>query len=76
MKCTPGFNGAVIRLPSDNLGIAILTNDNEYDTFIGQVIKYRLMNEALGLEKVDWNSRFVIYRITMTYSLNLNHGRK
>ncbi|RDB29884.1 Gigasin-6 [Hypsizygus marmoreus] len=56
---TPGFLSSLSRLPFDNLGIAVLTNDNDYGGFISQVIKYRLMDEALGLEKVDWNGRYL-----------------
>lgn len=44
------------RFPWDNLGIAVLTNDNPY---ISEVIKYRLIDEALALEPIDWNERSV-----------------
>ncbi|KAG6819427.1 hypothetical protein H0H93_011954, partial [Arthromyces matolae] len=53
----PGFNSEVTRLPFDNIGVAVLTNDNDYGSFISIVVKYYLLDIALGLEPVDWNSR-------------------
>ncbi|KAF5371351.1 hypothetical protein D9615_009703 [Tricholomella constricta] len=55
---TPGFLSQISRLPSDNLGIAVLCNDNDYGSILIQIINYRLMDEALGLEKIDWDTRF------------------
>ncbi|RDB30019.1 hypothetical protein Hypma_013824 [Hypsizygus marmoreus] len=60
----PGFNTQVARLPFDNLGVAVLTNDNDYGSFIIQVIKGRLLDEALGLDKIDWHSRFKALALT------------
>jgi hypothetical protein len=45
-------------MPFDNLGVAILTNDALFGGAIGDVIKWRLFDDALGLERVDWNSRY------------------
>lgn len=54
----PGFNAIVSRLPFDNLGIAVLTNDDLFGSVIHEVIKFRLMDDALGLERVDWSARY------------------
>ncbi|KAG6840030.1 hypothetical protein C0991_009475 [Blastosporella zonata] len=52
-----GFWSQVTRLPFDNLGVAVLCNDYEYGGSFGLSIKYRLIDEALGLEPVDWDAR-------------------
>ncbi|KAG6810844.1 hypothetical protein H0H92_010109 [Tricholoma furcatifolium] len=52
-----GFNTLVTRLPFDNIGVAVLTNDNDYGTFWCESIRYRLLDEALNLTYVDWDSR-------------------
>ncbi|RDB29989.1 Gigasin-6 [Hypsizygus marmoreus] len=54
----PGFHTQITRLPFDDLGVAVLTNDNDYGNLIMEVIKGNLLDEALGLEKIDWNSRY------------------
>lgn len=53
-----GFNTQITRLPFDNLGVAVLTNDHTYGGSIMEIIKYRLLDEALGLKKIDWNNRY------------------
>ena len=54
----PGFNSQVSRLPNDGIAIAVLTNDHDFGRTISQVVKYYLMDKALGLEPIDWNTRF------------------
>ncbi|RDB26831.1 Gigasin-6 [Hypsizygus marmoreus] len=54
----PGYNSVIARLPFNNLGVAVLTNDNEYGGVISEIIRYRLLDVSLGLEPVDWNSRY------------------
>ncbi|KAF9463777.1 beta-lactamase/transpeptidase-like protein [Collybia nuda] len=53
-----GYNSAIARLPFDNVGVAVLTNDFTYGSYFAEIIKYGLLDQALGLELVDWNSRF------------------
>ncbi|ESK85499.1 beta-lactamase [Moniliophthora roreri MCA 2997] len=53
---TYGAHTQVTRLPSDNVGIAVLTNDEDVGQSIRDIIRYRLIDEALGLEPYDWNS--------------------
>ncbi|KAF9463774.1 beta-lactamase/transpeptidase-like protein [Collybia nuda] len=53
-----GFNTLIARLPFPNLGVAVLSNDHTYGGFITEIIKYRLLDEALGLKRVDWNGRY------------------
>lgn len=53
-----GFYSQVTRLPVDNVGVAVLTNDGDNGYFYKDIIKYRLIEEALGLESIDWNARF------------------
>ncbi|GLB40046.1 putative beta-lactamase [Lyophyllum shimeji] len=61
----PGFSSLVTRLPFDNLGLAILCNDNEYGGAIMSIIRYRLIDEALGLDKIDWEGRFKPFVTTL-----------
>ncbi|KAF8056683.1 beta-lactamase/transpeptidase-like protein [Lyophyllum atratum] len=53
-----GFNTQISRLPYDNFGVSVLTNDNEYGKVIGEIIKNYIIDKALGLEPIDWNSRY------------------
>ncbi|KAJ8081130.1 hypothetical protein PM082_017972 [Marasmius tenuissimus] len=46
----------VARLPFDNIGVAVLTNDDDTGVVFDRVIQYRLMDEALGLEPFDWET--------------------
>ncbi|KAF8884172.1 beta-lactamase/transpeptidase-like protein [Infundibulicybe gibba] len=54
---TPGFNTLISRLPDDGLGVAVLTNDDDYGSLFMQVIKARIFDRALGLTKIDWDAR-------------------
>ena len=54
-----GFISSVVRLPWDNIGVAVFSNDNDFGGFLTQSITYRLLDEALGLEPIDWNGRCV-----------------
>lgn len=54
-----GFNAVVTRLPWDNIGVAILTNDYELGSVISEVLKFRLIDEALGLDPIAWDVRFL-----------------
>ncbi|RDB17702.1 hypothetical protein Hypma_001016 [Hypsizygus marmoreus] len=58
-----GFNTQVSRLPNDNIGVAVLTNDNEYGKLTSQIIKYYIMDKALGYEPIDWNTRLKAQKI-------------
>ncbi|KAG6915972.1 hypothetical protein DXG01_009061 [Tephrocybe rancida] len=55
---TPGFWSQVTRLPFDGIGVAVLCNDYDYGGALMASIKFRLIDEALGLEPVDWDARF------------------
>ncbi|CAK5272774.1 unnamed protein product [Mycena citricolor] len=52
------FHAQVSRFPNEGLGIAVLTNDDVFGTYMKEVIKYRIIDEALGLESIDWNTRY------------------
>ncbi|KAF5375386.1 hypothetical protein D9615_007946 [Tricholomella constricta] len=53
-----GFNTQISRLPNDNFGVSVLTNDHEYGKVIGEIIKNHIIDKALGLDPIDWNSRY------------------
>ncbi|KAF9463775.1 beta-lactamase/transpeptidase-like protein [Collybia nuda] len=55
---TLGFYSRVTRLPFDNVGVAVLTNDDDAGFIIMDIIRFRLVEVALGLKNVDWSSRF------------------
>ncbi|KAJ7261002.1 beta-lactamase/transpeptidase-like protein [Mycena rebaudengoi] len=52
------FHSQVTRLPFDGLGIAVLTNDNEYGSFYLESIKFRIIDAVMGLEPIDWSARY------------------
>ncbi|KAJ7624932.1 beta-lactamase/transpeptidase-like protein, partial [Roridomyces roridus] len=55
----PGFKSQVARFPSENFGVAVLTNDEELGTFIRESIKYRIVDEVLSLHPyIDWTARY------------------
>ncbi|KAJ7448276.1 beta-lactamase/transpeptidase-like protein [Mycena galericulata] len=54
-----GFRSQITRIPSQNLGVAVLSNDESFGTEIVEAIKFRILDKALKLEPVvDWSSRF------------------
>ncbi|KAF9463773.1 beta-lactamase/transpeptidase-like protein [Collybia nuda] len=53
-----GFHSQVTRLPMDNVGVAVLTNDDDTGSIFREIIKYYVIEVALGLKHVDWNSRY------------------
>ncbi|KAH8826433.1 beta-lactamase/transpeptidase-like protein [Flagelloscypha sp. PMI_526] len=53
-----GFNSVVSRLPNKKFGVAVLSNSHEYGAFLVQIIKWRLIDAALGMDPIDWESRF------------------
>ncbi|KAJ7070108.1 beta-lactamase/transpeptidase-like protein [Mycena amicta] len=54
----PGFLSYISRIPSLNLGVAVFSNDESFGNEISSAIKYRLVDEALGLPPIDWTERF------------------
>ncbi|KAJ7474462.1 beta-lactamase/transpeptidase-like protein [Mycena galericulata] len=54
----PGFHSQVTRFPNDGFGVAVLTNDDAFGTYFKEVIKFRIIDEVLGLQPVDWNTRY------------------
>ncbi|KAK7442199.1 hypothetical protein VKT23_016171 [Stygiomarasmius scandens] len=53
----PGFTTQVTRFPNDNLGLVILSNDEELGTEIHEIVRFKLAEHILGLETIDWRSR-------------------
>jgi len=53
----PLLSSSVSRLPYDNLALAVLYNDEDYGSSIMEIVKNRLIDEILGLPKIDWNER-------------------
>ncbi|KAJ8082741.1 hypothetical protein PM082_008597 [Marasmius tenuissimus] len=54
----PGFKTQMIRLPDSKLGVAVFTNDDNYGYSFKEVIKYRIIDAALGLPAIDWDTRY------------------
>ncbi|KAJ7032461.1 beta-lactamase/transpeptidase-like protein [Mycena alexandri] len=55
---TIGFKSQVTRFPSKDLAIAVLTNEEDWGNMIMEAVKYRIVDEALQLEPVDWTARY------------------
>ncbi|KAF7331629.1 F-box domain-containing protein [Mycena kentingensis (nom. inval.)] len=53
----PGFKTQVARFPNDNLAIVALSND-ENGGHIMESVKWRIADQAFGLEKIDWAKRY------------------
>ncbi|KAJ6566564.1 beta-lactamase/transpeptidase-like protein [Mycena capillaripes] len=54
----PGFKSQITRIPNQNLGVAVLSNDGSFGTQISEAIKFRIIDEALKLEPIDWTARY------------------
>ncbi|KAJ7840748.1 beta-lactamase/transpeptidase-like protein [Mycena leptocephala] len=54
----PGFRSQISRFPSDNFGIAILSNDDMHGHELIEIIKLRVVEDVLGLSLTDWNRRY------------------
>ncbi|PBK88353.1 beta-lactamase/transpeptidase-like protein [Armillaria gallica] len=54
---TTGFMTQISRFPSNDLGIAVFSNDNEYGGMLHEIIKWYLVDTALGLPPIDWNTK-------------------
>lgn len=52
----PGFHSQVSRLPYDNLGVAVLTNDHEFGAQLKEIIKFGILDALLGLPPIDLNT--------------------
>ncbi|KAJ7153968.1 beta-lactamase/transpeptidase-like protein [Mycena crocata] len=53
----PGFKTQVSRFPNDNLGVIVLSND-ENGGHILESVKWRIVDHVLGLEPIDWAQRY------------------
>ncbi|KAG7440325.1 beta-lactamase/transpeptidase-like protein [Guyanagaster necrorhizus] len=51
----PGFHTQIARLPFDNLGVAVFSNDDIYGDRIMNIVKFGIIDKVLGLERIDWN---------------------
>ncbi|KAF7349434.1 Beta-lactamase class penicillin binding protein [Mycena sanguinolenta] len=61
---TVGFRSQVTRFPSQNFGVAVMSNDDDLGNAIMESVKYRIIDEIFGLEPIDWPARhFNRYRV-------------
>ncbi|KAJ6536834.1 beta-lactamase/transpeptidase-like protein [Mycena capillaripes] len=54
----PGFFSQITRFPGQNLGIAVMTNDEGLGHLIMESVKYRIVDEVLQLDAIDWTARY------------------
>ncbi|KAJ7909480.1 beta-lactamase/transpeptidase-like protein [Mycena leptocephala] len=55
---TAGFRSQVTRIPNQNFGVAVFSNDDSFGTQIVESVKFRIMDEALNLQPINWSPRF------------------
>ncbi|KAJ6626811.1 beta-lactamase/transpeptidase-like protein [Mycena sp. CBHHK59/15] len=55
---TPGFKSQVSRIPTQDLGVVVMSNEEDFGTPIMETIKYRIIDEVLQLEPIDWMARY------------------
>lgn len=53
----PGFKTQVSRFPNNNLGVVVLSND-ENGGHILESVKWRIVDHIFGLEPIDWAQRY------------------
>ncbi len=51
-----GFQAECMLLPDDGVGVAVMTNTSS--SAMARVVAYRMLDELLGLEPLDWFSSF------------------
>ena len=61
----PGYRTQVTRFPNDNLGIITLSNDENGGSFL-EAVKFRIADEILGLNQLDWNNRYFIFTLAFS----------
>lgn len=54
-----GFHSIVSRYPNEGLGVSILTNWDDGALILSQVL-YKIVEKALNLTAVDWDTRCVL----------------
>ncbi|KAJ6511836.1 beta-lactamase/transpeptidase-like protein [Mycena vulgaris] len=54
----PGFKTIISRLPHENIGIVVLSNDDN-GVRVMEPVKFRILDALLGLEPIDWAQRYV-----------------
>ncbi|KAJ7581533.1 beta-lactamase/transpeptidase-like protein [Mycena floridula] len=54
----PGYKVTqVTRFPNDDVGVIVLSNDENGDNLM-ETVRWRLSEDILGLERIDWESRY------------------
>jgi hypothetical protein len=53
----PGQRSAIIRLPDEMVGVAIMCNDDDLGDMFNEVAKWRIIDDLLGLDPVDFKTR-------------------
>jgi hypothetical protein len=53
-----GFKSQITRIPTQEFGLAILSNDESFGRQIVEAIEFRIIDEALKLEPMDWVGRY------------------
>ncbi|KAK1232774.1 hypothetical protein PQX77_004099 [Marasmius sp. AFHP31] len=53
-----GYRTQMTRLPDSKLGVAVFSNDDDHGSSFIEVIKYRIIDAALGLPAIDWDTRY------------------
>lgn len=56
--------------------MAVLTNDDDVGPLFMEIIKFRLIDVALGLEKIDWSARFGIHVFAFCLYFLKNHTHR
>jgi len=57
MHC-PGFKSQITRIPNQNFGLAVLSNDESYGGQIVETIKFHIIDKVLNLQTIDWSARY------------------
>ncbi len=69
-----GFTALVNLLPDDNLGVVILTNQN--NSYYASIASYYIIDQLLDLEPVDWHGRNLIQQETLSEIENVSETLK
>ncbi|KAJ7017530.1 beta-lactamase/transpeptidase-like protein, partial [Mycena alexandri] len=54
----PGFKTIVSRLPHDNIGLVVLSNDDN-GVRVMEPVKFQIIDALVGLEPINWSQRYI-----------------
>lgn len=59
----PGWMSRLMLVPEIKLGLFVTVNNAPWGEMAGEEIKYAILDNIFGLNKINWNSRFLVEKL-------------